>query len=391
MFHVKHSMKRIAAAAVGVVFCSTTAVSCFFFCPTQKALALDDDGIRNAFFDAWGQCLQVENDLLVDKDDSLEWKQTVFVVTCQAAYYYMHSASDIVYSDPESYPAFGDMYYFSGFCYYGGDTSRPYIGSGIIDAKHLFSRARLVYHYGKTDEDTSTIYCSVPGSDTSNISVSSGSSAGAGNTYYLSSWFDGYGRLYTTINGDPGYNSGRCYLFLGTDNSAPSYTGRSWGNYPGYIITFSSGLDTDVNTYLHDIPFTGNPSTDLPLLRDTLEDDYPDIVPEYWVEPQLQEPTTESTEDTTESGQDFQPFTLPPAWLREYEAPTETLPCFEVPTDTTLPEPNPSIQTIGLDFWADLWTVFVTRTGLLPYIGIIVGLSVLEFILWNLGGGKKGE
>lgn len=291
--------------------------------------------------------------------------------------------------------------YYGGYTYYNGNSnSGVYFGSGYINDDARSARISVSTNTAEFPDSPASIVMNFK-ADVSNpreYRVFSGLVRGWSGTFFCAGYspYVSEGILTsgdsTTVNGDPVVASGAAApLFVGSTTGTPSLSVSTCG------ASFYSGSIPDVNSYLHSLPLTGDPETDFEIIHDDLEDDFPDDLPLYWVDPfeEPTEPTTETTEDysqeTTESGDDVQPFTLPPEWLETYTFPLETFPTIPF-TDVDTPTFDLSGQTEGINFWfVFAKKIFDSNEGLKNFLLALLGIAVAGALLWRLGshGGDK--
>lgn len=394
---------RIIAIFCAFLLCIGLAVSCFLFVPGKVHATSQDAQI---VYDA------VTNLALETFTDPGLSTEEMAVISAQAAIAYWYAAI----SDASTWTS-GQGRIFSGYCVDGDNNM--YFGSAVIN------------------DDASTMYGHLSDSNNNSISVS----------YTLA---DRTNLPYTrTMVPNEGFGASGGQRYTISTNStyvyAWQYDGEFSGDpFEGWFIIGSSPLLRDarfkrpspnncgmlfysggLNLTGTDITPTGDFSADFAELKTTLQEDYPDVDPEYFLpDPAVDVPTSDTSDTTDSCGchctheiiVNVEPtiiveptinvyvteninidnnFEVPSDWLEDYTAPTEeTIPSFSNPSETM---PSMDMEDIdsnygdGVRFWFWLAKTFIDDSDL----GLIVKFSfimvVSGFIIWRLGGGKKGD
>lgn len=147
-----------------------------------------------------------------------------------------------------------------------------------------------------------------------------------------------------------------------------------------------------------DVEPTGDFLDDFETVQDDLRETYPDVDEDFYINIIIVQPT-EPTDPTEETGNcncthditvnvdvTLEGDTLPSQWFDEVEPPSETVETLPVLEDYTLPTFEIDNTTIdGMHFWRDLLDAVVTRSGLVGTVTVILILSIVEWLLWNVG------
>lgn len=278
----------------------------------------------------------------------------------------------------------GNARIYSGFTNYGNSV---YFGSASIN------------------DDASTIYARI--SDSTNNAIAASYTLNNQSllprTQLYPSNYVGFG-----VTGGYGYTLSITSSYASTANydglwSGDPFTG--WlcvGSSPDLLHAnvYVSGQDRGIRFYSGGYDLPGNQYTvsgdfveDFETLQDDLRETYPDVDPGFFINIIIVEDPTEETGNcncthdiTVNVDVTVEGSTYPSGWLDEVESPSETVETLPILEDYTLPTFEIDNTTIdGMHFWRDLLDAVVTRSGLVGTVTVILILSIVEWLLWNVG------
>ena len=382
-------MKQFLALLSAIAICALFCVGAFAL-PKMTARA-DDSAVADLAQTVFSTTVALANTIQNPTSEG------VAILASQAALAYMYYSNN---GSPPSAGANGDgAKYYAGYTTFTDD--HLYFGAGSINANSTLTSVSIS---SSTANNSISAYryladsgyignCRTVGAGAQGI----GAPAGHGEAFIIATSGSGsQSHLAGMFNGDPMTGA----LSIGVVDALSRATTSYNTETSKARFLFWSG-SADVTSIVP--PSGGSFVEQYEALQEELQEEYPDESEDYYVvlDP-VQDPTETpsgchctvnvevNVEPTINVEVNVEPtiiVEMPSDWLEDYTAPSgaeETIAFPEEPS--TMPEIEFDEDLVdGLHFWRDLWEAVVTYSDLTTTITIILVLSIVEFLLWNVG------